>query len=323
MATPEAPGWIVLAAFHPDPVLFERQLASIVGQTLADFTCLVGIDGRDPDTLALTNRLLSDDARFEIREYDENLGFYRHFERLLNAVPSSAPWVALSDQDDFWYQTRLHQLVAPFAEPSVSAVVGQARVVTDDGRILRENTSRHAVGLADLFLQNEVTGALTVFRRDVVESALPFPICDTTAAFHDHWLGVCAAALGEIKVLSDPVQDYVQHASNVVGESATTAVHQWVSKVRTAGGSRTYLTSRAALGGGWRCAMAESLADRGMALVAVPGGTLPGGLRQTVASIVRAVRQRRMRVRGGVGALLEALLWVRLRRSGEIDLLNG
>lgn len=315
MKTPDPVGWIVLAAFHPAPQLFERQVASIAGQTLTDFKCLLGIDGRDPDTLALARKLASDDDRFEVREYETNLGFYHHFERLLRAVPTSAPWVALSDQDDFWYPTRLGQLVAPFADPSVSASTGQARVVTDDGKVVRENTSRRAVGLADLFLQNEVTGSLAVFRRDVVEKALPFPVCDSTAAYHDHWLGVCAAALGEIKVLADPVQDYVQHSSNVVGESSATTVHGWLSQVREAGGPSAYFNARASLLGEWRCVMSTSLADRGLGKVAVPGGAFPGGLRQTAASIVRAVGRRRMRVRGGVDAFVQAVVWAHAHRS--------
>jgi len=312
--TPDTAGWIVLAAFHPAPRLFERQIASIAGQTLTDFRCLIGLDGRDSDTLALARGLVSEDARFEVREYETNLGFYRHFERLLTAVPTSAPWVALSDQDDFWYPTRLARLVAPFADPSVSASTGQARVVTDDGRVVRENTSRRAVGLADLFLQNEVTGSLAVFRRDVVERAIPFPVCETKAAYHDHWLGVCAAALGEIKVLADPVQDYVQHSSNVVGESKPTTVSAWLSQVKEAGGPRAYFYARASLLGEWRCVMSKSLADRGLGEVAVPGGTFPGGLRQTAASIVRAVGRRRMRVRGGVDALVQAFVWARAHR---------
>lgn len=312
--TPGTAGWIVLAAYRPAPQLFERQIASIAGQTLTDFRCLVGLDGRDSDTLARARRLVSGDARFEVREYETNLGFYHHFERLLRAVPTSAPWVALSDQDDFWYPTRLDQLVAPLADPSVSASTGQARVVTADGRVVRENTSRRAAGLADLFLQNEVTGSLAVFRRDVVEHALPFPICESKAAYHDHWLGVCAAALGEIRVLPDPVQDYVQHSSNVVGESAATTVSSWRSQVQEAGGPRAYFEARAALRGEWRCAMSKSLADRGLGQVAVPGGTFPGGLRQTAASIVRAVGRRRMRVRGGVDALVQAFVWARAHR---------
>ena len=89
-------------------------------------------------------------------EFDENVGVYRHFERLLKEVPDGSPWVALSDQDDRWFPDELERMLPHL--PVNGAVVAQARVVDDAQHVLRETTARHPTDLPGLFLQNEVTG---------------------------------------------------------------------------------------------------------------------------------------------------------------------
>ncbi|KGN40865.1 hypothetical protein N801_10790 [Knoellia aerolata DSM 18566] len=152
--------------------------------------------------------------------WDDNLGFYLNFERLLWAVPEDAEWIALSDQDDRWLPDKLEKLV-PLLR-TVSLATGQARVVSwPDGRVLLESTDRKVVPPEDLLFQNQVTGALSVFRRDLLDVALPFPRLHTVTQLHDHWLGICAGAVGGYAVRDEVVQDYVQHVGNIVGEVAT------------------------------------------------------------------------------------------------------
>ena len=97
------PGVVVMAVYRPDPVLLERQIESLRIQTVADWRCMIGIDGADSETHHLLKDLTGDDARFEVSEYADNVGVYRHFERLLREVDGDAAWVALADQDDYWY----------------------------------------------------------------------------------------------------------------------------------------------------------------------------------------------------------------------------
>ena len=65
---------------------------------------------------------------------------------------------------------------------------------------------------------NVVTGAACLVRREVLDVALPFP-AELDGSFHDHWLAVCALALGELAYVDQPLVDYVQHDANVVGWS--------------------------------------------------------------------------------------------------------
>jgi hypothetical protein len=65
-------------------------------------------------------------------------------------------------------------------------------------------------------LANSVTGAASLYRRDLLDDALPFPPL-LAKGFHDHWLAVVAMALGEIAYLDEPLYDYVQHDTAVIG----------------------------------------------------------------------------------------------------------
>jgi len=138
-------------------------------------------------------------------------------ERLLLRLPPAAFWVALSDQDDIWRHDELERLVPTLAD--VALVSGQARLTEHPaGRVLG-TTTRRWVPVDDLVMENQVTGSLSVFRRDLLDLALPFPRLHTPTQMHDHWLGACAASTSGYAMVEEVVQDYVQHADNVVGET--------------------------------------------------------------------------------------------------------
>jgi hypothetical protein len=188
---------ICLAVHRPDPRLLRRQLASLAAQTYGDRT-LVRID---------------DEA---------GIGAYRAFERCFARVPAHAAFVAPCDQDDVWHPDKLAVLVDALERSGALLAYSDVRVVTADGAVLsetywtdRDNGSRD---MADLLATNVVTGTAGVLRREVLDVALPFPP-EIDGSFHDHWLALCALALGEIAYVDRPLVDYVQHGANLVGHA--------------------------------------------------------------------------------------------------------
>ncbi|MFJ6653182.1 glycosyltransferase [Microbacterium sp. NPDC091313] len=265
-----AGGCIVLAAFRPDEKLFRTQLRSIQAQTLDAFVCLVVADGDAEAIEAIVRRAVGDDGRFRVIGYQDRVGFYRNFERGLAAVPDDVEWVALSDQDDRWYPDKLRTLVP--ALEGVALVSGQARVVRDDdGRVLASSTGRRDVGARALVLENHFSGALCVFRRELLATALPFPALPGPAEVHDHWLAVCASALGGVRVVDDVVQDYVQHGANVLGETDRSrrgwrqVLRRRLAAARADGDSsrvRAWARSVYVVNAGWARVMTDTLAAR-------------------------------------------------------------
>lgn len=265
-------GAVALAAYEPNEQMFARQLQSIQSQTHSAFVCLISVDGNFEQVDAMVRRACGEDERFRVLGYDTRLGFHHNFERALKEVPADARWVALSDQDDYWYPEKLAALL-PHLD-NAALVTGQARVVSAEisyedldpakGRL----TDRKSVGAADLIANNQVTGSLCVFRREVLDLALPFPSLATPSQYHDHWIGLCALAMGGVSVEGLVLQDYIQHGGNVVGESRQhllTSIRNTFRFVRRYEGHtspRSVCRIVYKTGFGWRELMAHTLKDR-------------------------------------------------------------
>jgi hypothetical protein len=269
MFDPSSFGVVALAAYQPDRELFRTQLRSIQNQTHRNFRCLISADGGFADIRGFVERELGGDERFQVIGFEQRLGFYGNFERVLQHVPADAAWVALSDQDDFWYPSKLETLV-PYLS-NVSLVAAQARVVRKPGNlVVAQSTQRKNVALPALLAQNQVTGSLCVFRRDLLDIGLPFPRLNTISQVHDHWLAVCAEATGGALVIDEVVQDYVQHGGNVLGEvkgkkgPAKSLEHVRALSRKYQGSSSPLAMLRTAndLSFGWRRIMADTLRQR-------------------------------------------------------------
>lgn len=253
-------GAVCVAVYRPDPKLLARQLSSIAGQTLTRWVCYVGVDGHDADAVSVATSIVGDDDRFEVVEFEENVGFYRNFERLVIRAQGAA-WIALADQDDFWYPPKLELLVSALMESGAGAVSGQARVVDSEGGVVGV-TGRKDVSVAGLILDNKVTGSFSVFRGSLTRVAIPFP-SPTDAAYHDHWLGLCAKIDEGLVFLNEVVQDYIQHGNNVLGEERGVRLRERVQSLRLrAGGWRHVPDYILRERWGWRVEMARTLMDR-------------------------------------------------------------
>jgi hypothetical protein len=265
-------GAVCLAAYRPQSELFRRQLISIQNQTVRTFTCLIGADGGMASVEELVRSVVGDDPRFTVIGFGTNVGFYRNFERILAESPSDAEWIALCDQDDEWKPNKLEVLISHLADTSM--VSCQARLTEyPSGRVLASSTNRRNVDPLVLTIDNQFTGAFCVFRRELLDLALPFPVWNGPTAAHDHWLALCATFAKGTRVVDDVLQDYVQHDSNVMGENETAGsgfdAAESARNIRSI--SRRYEGAAGVLGilrtvyklvVGWREAMVDSLAER-------------------------------------------------------------
>lgn len=221
MGTPSEPLVAVcLATYEPDRELLARQLASLRAQSHVNWLCVVSDDASSPHALAELERLCGGDDRFRVHHATSRAGFYGNFERALALVPRDADYVAFSDQDDVWHPDKIETLVSALRERGAMLAYSDMNIVSADGRLLAPSywTDRrnNYTDLGSLLMVNTVTGAASLFRRELIEYALPFPP-DTGRSYHDHWIACIALALGEIAFVDRPLHDYVQHGANIVG----------------------------------------------------------------------------------------------------------
>jgi glycosyltransferase involved in cell wall biosynthesis len=212
---------ICMATYQPPLDLFRRQIESIRSQIHRNWVCLISDDCSSPRRFAELREVVAHDPRFVVSRSPRRLGFYLNFERALAMAPRAADHVALADQDDFWYPEKLRTLLEKLGRAQL--VYSDARVIDRDGTVIsdtywRERGNNHT-DLLSLLVANSVTGAASLFRRDLLEYALPFPPAQF-AHFHDHWIGLTALALGEIAFVDRPLYDYVQHGDAALGHPA-------------------------------------------------------------------------------------------------------
>ena len=200
---------VLLAAYRPDVALLSAQMDSIRRQK--------GVD---------VNLVVREDVAGE--------GPAANFSRLL--AQSTAPYVALSDQDDVWHDDKLARLMDRMSElearhgRNVPVLVFCDSVVTDaelrplPGTFLSRQRVDVARGLAlqRLLLQNFIAGNLMLFNAALREKAGEIP---SAALMHDSWIALVAAAFGKIGFVDAPLLDYRQHGANALGATEADAAH--------------------------------------------------------------------------------------------------
>jgi WsaF, C-terminal domain/WsaF, N-terminal domain/Glycosyl transferase family 2 len=212
---------ICMATHEPPADLVARQLESIRSQSHGNWVCLVSDDCSSPARFAALREQVGEDPRFVLSRSERRLGFYRNFERALALVPREAALVALSDQDDSWHPDKLATLLTELDRAQL--VYSDARLVTRSGETISDTYWSHRrnnhSSLLSLLVANAVTGAASLFPRELLDDVLPFPPAQF-AHFHDHWIGLVALARGDVAFVDRPLYDYVQHGGASLGHAA-------------------------------------------------------------------------------------------------------
>lgn len=226
---------VVLASYNGSQYLAE-QVESIASQTLKPVRLLISDDLSDATTRDLLTALSSSYGSWlcVLPPPRTRLGCKANFERLLAAT--EANYVALADQDDFWYPDKLErsmhclqQLEQSVGSTTPCLVHTDLCVVNNAGEELSSSYFHYQrldplrVSPEDLSLTNVVTGCTMLVNRACILKSLPFP---HQVAMHDWWMAMVASEFGAIHLFPYPTVDYRQHAANSVGARGV-GWHYW------------------------------------------------------------------------------------------------
>lgn len=216
---------ICMATYEPGEEWLRRQLDSIRAQTRETWVCVISDDASSPEAFAALERAVGNDPRFVVSRSEDRLGFYENFQRAIRMAPPEAELIALCDQDDRWDPDKLEALTSTLdSNPAAQLAYSDMRIADEHGRILSETfwylRRNRYDDIASILIANTVTGAASLFRRELLETALPFPPGGTSEHYHDQWLAACALAIGEIAYLDRPTYDYTRHLASVTVAAA-------------------------------------------------------------------------------------------------------
>lgn len=162
---------------------------------------------------------------FIVLENTKPLGVMRNFEQAVRACTGDV--IALCDQDDLWMPSRLEFAAREFGRrPELTLLHGNARLVDSEGHPLGQSlfdaiefTAAEQRDVRDgrafdvLLRRNVVTGATTMFRKGLLNHAIPF----FEPWVHDEWLAILASIVGRVDFLPSMLIDYRQHGANQIG----------------------------------------------------------------------------------------------------------
>lgn len=204
-----------------------EQLDSIASQTRLPNELVVCDDRSTDDTVEIV-RSFAEEASFPVRLHVNKggLGTTQNFGRAIGWCEGD--YVTLSDQDDIWLPDKLEITLDAMlkAEREYGATLPilvhtDLQVVDEERRPLAPSfyehqgfRRSHANPLAELLVENYVTGCTVMVNRTLREVGLPVP---PQALMHDWWLALVAVAAGRIVSLPQTTVLYRQHGRNAIG----------------------------------------------------------------------------------------------------------
>lgn len=211
---------IALCTFNGRHFLAE-QLDSLLAQTFRDFEIVAQDDGSTDGTRELLAEYAARDARLRVTLNARTLGLNRNFEAAFRRC--RAPTIAPCDQDDRWAPEKLDVLAAALAaQPRAVLAYCDSDLIDAQGRRLGRRVSDSFAMYRGsdpraFALQNCVSGHACVFRRELLDVALPVP----EGSYYDWWLAFWAAALGGITYVNRPLVQFRQHGGSASGFTQT------------------------------------------------------------------------------------------------------
>ena len=200
---------VCIATYNGEKYIKE-QLLSILHQLESSDEVVVSDDHSTDNTLDVIKSL--NDNRIKIFLNDKEKGYTRNFENALEK--SSGDIIFLSDQDDVWMDDKVQ---------SCLELLGINDFLVHDGKIVDEklfvkNDSifefRNAnKGFLINFVNIKYLGCCMVFKRNVLNKALPFPR-NQTLATHDSWLTLVSEMYFKVSLIEKPLILYRRHGDN-------------------------------------------------------------------------------------------------------------
>ncbi|WP_184543773.1 glycosyltransferase family 2 protein [Mucilaginibacter sp. FT3.2] len=205
---------IALCSYNGEKYVAE-QLESIITQTYENLEIIVLDDCSTDSTPEIVRAYQARDPRVSLYRNEHNLGFNKNFERAVSLA--TGRFIAISDQDDVWEPNKIQVLIDNIKDAWL--IFSNSQYMEADGtrteRKLLKDFSLTGRNFKMLLLNNFVTGHTSMFTRELLDHALPFP----DAGFYDWWMGFVALYHNRLAYVDRVLTRYRAHDGAVTSKS--------------------------------------------------------------------------------------------------------
>jgi len=205
----------IVVCTYNGSLYIEEQIESILNQTYKAIEVIIADDASTDNTYELLKRYTVD-KRVQLYRNQENIGYNTNFSHACEKAKGT--YIAISDQDDIWELDKIEVLVnAIKADPSYVLVHGISARFEQKGSPHLKSINRlnlfEGNDIRCFYLKNPISGHSILFKREVLEKALPFP----SNLYYDWWLVVHACLLGHIVNVEKILVWHRMHNNNATG----------------------------------------------------------------------------------------------------------
>lgn len=205
---------IAMATFNGEKYL-SQQLDSIIQQTYRPIEVVIVDDESSDRTIEIIQSYIERYSFISLHQNPQNIGVVATFNQAISLCKGE--FVALSDQDDVWFDNKVEVLVSNIGD---NWLIHSDALITDSNLQVIANShfkfsnKPNNLEFSDYLISNNVTGCCAMFSRKLLDLAMPIP---QGFYIHDHYFAIMAAFYNKITFYANDLIYYRQHDNSTIG----------------------------------------------------------------------------------------------------------
>lgn len=206
---------VVMSTYNGSLYVAE-QIESIINQTYSNLEIILADDASTDNTFDILKCYAEKDKRIIAYQRKENVMYNINFSEACSKA--TGVFIAISDQDDVWELDKIEKQLKKIKEDPDTILVHcisarfEERAQPHLRSISKMNFFR-GNDIKSFLLANYVLGHTVMFRKSLLDAALPFP----SNVYYDWWLAAYACTLGNIEFVNEILVWHRMHQSNATG----------------------------------------------------------------------------------------------------------
>lgn len=206
---------VVMSTYNGSLYVAE-QIESIINQTYSNLEIILADDASTDNTFEILKSYAEKDKRIIVFQRKENVKYNINFSEA--CAKATGTYIAISDQDDVWELDKIERQLNKINEDPKNILVHCISTRFEEKskphlRSIKRMNFFRGNDIKSFFLANYVLGHAMMFRRTLLEKALPFP----PNVYYDWWLAAYACTLGNIEFVDEILVWHRMHQTNATG----------------------------------------------------------------------------------------------------------